>query len=136
MPQKMAKFENCDFLRQTFHLPASEVPHGFDLVRGVFNCRIAKVIEQLHAGGAQHGGQRVRGPARPTFGVVWGYLSSELLPGNQLVHPFQKDLAESLELLVLVLGFGEGHLIHGGNESYVVGGGRIIADFETYSESP
>ena len=30
----------------------------------------------------------------------------------------------------LVLGFGESDLIHGGNESYAVGDGRIIADFE------
>jgi hypothetical protein len=65
-----------------------------------------------------------------------GYILLQLLSRNQLVRPFQKDLAAGLALLVLVLGFGEGHLIHGGNESYVVGVGRIIADFETYSESP
>ncbi|WP_265734805.1 hypothetical protein [Marinobacter guineae] len=41
-----------------------------------------------------------------------------------------------LTFLVLALGFGEGDLIHGGNESYAVGDERIIADFETYSESP
>ena len=29
----------------------------------------------------------------------------------------------------LVLGFGEGDLIHGGNESYAVDDGGIIADF-------
>jgi hypothetical protein len=28
------------------------------------------------------------------------------------------------------------HLIHGGDESCAVDDGRIIADFETYSESP
>ncbi len=37
---------------------------------------------------------------------------------------------------VLVLGFGKGHLTHSGNESDAVGDSRIIADFETYSESP
>jgi hypothetical protein len=45
-------------------------------------------------------------------------------------------LAAGLALLVLVIGFGEGDLIHGGNESYAVGDDRIIADYETYSESP
>tara|TARA_B100000749_G_scaffold264649_1_gene239125 strand:- start:703 stop:882 length:180 start_codon:yes stop_codon:yes gene_type:complete len=59
-----------------------------------------------------------------------------LLSGNQLIHPFQKNLATGFALLVLVLGFGEGDLIHGGDESYAVGDSQIIADFETYSESP
>ena len=58
-----------------------------------------------------------------------------MFPGNQLVHPFQEDLATRFALLVLVLGFAEGHLIHGGNESYVVDDGLVIADFKTYSES-
>lgn len=70
------------------------------------------------------------------FGVIAGYLLLQLLPRNQLVHSFQKDLAAGLALLGLVLGFGEGDLIQGGNESYAVGDGRIIAGFETYSESP
>jgi hypothetical protein len=34
-----------------------------------------------------------------------------------------------LALFVLVFGFGEGHLAHGGGESYAVGDGTIIADF-------
>ncbi|MED5491103.1 MAG: hypothetical protein VYD45_03115, partial [Pseudomonadota bacterium] len=34
-----------------------------------------------------------------------------------------------LALLGLVLGFGEGDLIHGSNESYRFGDGCIIADF-------
>ncbi|WP_165495873.1 hypothetical protein, partial [Marinobacter halodurans] len=41
-----------------------------------------------------------------------------------------------LALLDLVFGFGEGDLIHGNNEFFAVDEGRIIADFETYSESP
>jgi hypothetical protein len=57
-------------------------------------------------------------------------LALTLIPRNQLVHPFQKDLAACLALLILVLGFGEGHLAHGGGESYAVGDGTIIADFE------
>ena len=39
-------------------------------------------------------------------------------------------------LFGLVLGFGEGNLVHGGNESCGVGDGRIISDFESYSEAP
>ena len=58
-----------------------------------------------------------------------GYLLLQLLLGNQLVHPLQKDLAAGLALLALALGFGEGDLIHGGNESYAVDDGRFIADF-------
>jgi len=56
-------------------------------------------------------------------------VSPLLLPGNQLIHPFQKDLATSLALLGLVLGFGEGDLIHGSGEFCAVDDGRIIADF-------
>jgi hypothetical protein len=56
-------------------------------------------------------------------------LLLQLTPWNQLVHPFQKDLAACLALPVLVLGFGEGHLAYGGGESYAVGDGTIIADF-------
>ena len=69
------------------------------------------------------------------LGVITGYLLLQLLPRDQLVHPYQEDLATGLALLFLVLGFGEGDLIHGGNKYYAVGECRIIADFETYSES-
>lgn len=41
-----------------------------------------------------------------------------------------------LTLLGMVLGFGEGDLIHSGTESYAVDDGCINADFETYLESP
>jgi hypothetical protein len=57
------------------------------------------------------------------------HLLLQLILGNQLVHSFQKDLAACLALLVLVLGFGEGYLAHGGGESYAVSDGCIIADF-------
>jgi len=134
--QEMPEVKNSGLVRQAIQLQASEVPHGFDLVQSVFHGRIAQVIEQLHAVNSQHGRQRIRRPSVLALGVITGYLLLQLLPGNQLVHPFQKDLAAGLALLVLVLGFGKGHLIHGGNESYAVGDGRIIADFETYSESP
>jgi hypothetical protein len=49
--------------------------------------------------------------------------------GSQLVHPLQKYLAASLALLGLVVGFGEGDLVHDGDESYAVDDGRLIADF-------
>jgi hypothetical protein len=65
-----------------------------------------------------------------------GYLFLQLLPSNQLVQPFQKDLAASLALLGLVLGLGETNLIHAGNESCALDDGRILADFEIYSEFP
>jgi len=63
-----------------------------------------------------------------------GYLLLQLHPGTQLVHRFQIDLSACLAFLGLVLGFGEGDLIHGGTESYSVDDGRIIADFEAYLE--
>ena len=78
----------------------------------------------------QHGRQRVRWSAVLALGIVMSHLLLHLIPRNQLVHPFQKDLAACLPLLVLVLGFGEGYLAHGGDESYAVGDGTIIADFE------
>lgn len=57
------------------------------------------------------------------------YLLLQLHPRNQIFHEFRKDLAASLALLVLILGSGEGDLTHGGNESFAVDDGRIIADF-------
>jgi len=134
--KEMTKLENGGFIRQAIQLQAGEVPHGFNLIQGVFHGRVAEVIKQLHAVNSQHGGQRIGWPASLALRVISGHLLLQLLPGNQLVHPFQKDLATSFALLVLVLGFGEGDLIHGGNESYAVDDDRIIADFETYSESP
>lgn len=68
--------------------------------------------------------------------IITGYFLLQLLPGTQLVHSFQKDLVTGLALLFLELGFGGGDLIHGSNESFAVDDGLIIADFETYSESP
>ena len=128
--QEMPEVENRGFVWQPVRKSqAGEAPHGFDLVQGIFHGRIAQVIEQLHAVDPEHGRQRIGRPAVLALGVIAGYLLLQLLPGNQLVHPFQKDLAAGLALLVLVLSFGEGHLIHGGNESYAVDDGRIIADF-------
>jgi len=78
----------------------------------------------------QHGRQRVRWSTVLALGVVMSHLLLQLIPGNQLVHPFQKDLAAYLALLVLVLGFGEGRsLAHDGNESCAIGDDAIIADF-------
>ncbi len=134
--QEMAELEDRGFVRQAVQLQAGELTHGFDLVQGILHGRVAEVIEQLHAVNAEHGRQRVRRSTSLAFGVMAGYLFLQLLPGNQLVHPFQKDLAAGFALLGLVLGFGEGDLIHGDTESYAVDDGRIIADFETYSESP
>ena len=134
--QEMPEVENGRLIRQAVQLQTGEVPHGFDLVQSVFHGRIAQVIEQLHAVNSQHGRQRIGRPSVMALGVITGHLLLQLLPGNQLVHPLQKDLATGLALLVLVLGFGEGDLIHGGDESCAVGDDCIIADFETYSESP
>src|SRR5690554_2848195 len=134
--QEMPEVENGGLVRQAIQLQAGIVSHGFDLVQSVFHGRVAEVIEQLHAVNSQHGGQRIGRPAILALRVIAGYLLLQLLPRDQLVHPFQEDLATSLALLGLVLGFGEGDLIHDGDESYAVGDGRIIADFETYSESP
>jgi len=127
--QEVTELENGGFVRQAIQLQASEVPHGFNLVQSVFHGGIAEVVEQLHAVDSQHGRQRIRWTASLALGVISGYLLLQLLPRNQLVHPFQKDLAAGLTLLGLVLGFGEGDLIHSGNESYAVDDGRIIADF-------
>ena len=52
----------------------------------------------------------------------------QCFPGNQAIHPLQKGLTAGLALFALVLGFGEGNLIHG-RESCAVGQNRIIAYF-------
>jgi len=128
--QKMTELEDRGFVRQAIQLQTGEVTHGLDLVQRIFHRRVAEVVKELHAVNPQHGRQRVRWPAVLAFRVVTSHLLLHLLPGNQLVHPFQKDLASCLALFVLVLGFGEGQLIHGGCESCAVSDGAIIADFE------
>ena len=85
---------------------------------------------------SEHGRQRIRRPPVLALGVITGYLLLQLRPGDQLVHPLQKDFAASLSLLVLVLGFGEGDLIHGSTESYAVDDSSIIADGSDFSELP
>src|SRR5690554_4929803 len=136
-------FSTCLFTSLNSALPrpycsrkCRKVPHGLNLEQSIFHRRVAQVIEQLHAVDSQHGRQRIRRSSVLALGVITGYLLFKLLPGNQLLHPLQEDLATSLALLGLVLGFGECNLIHGGIESYAVDDGRIIANFETYSESP
>jgi len=128
--QEMTELENGGFVRQTIQLQASEAPHGFDLVERIFHRWVAEVVKELHAVNPQHGRQRVRWPAVLALRVVMSHFLLHLVPRNQLVHPFQKYLAACLALLVLVLSFGEGHLAHGSGESYTVGDGTIIADFE------
>jgi len=59
-------------------------------------------------------------PTALALGVVTSHVLLHPILRSQLVHPFQKDLASCLALFVLVLGFGESQLIHGGGESYAV----------------
>jgi len=127
--QKMPELENGCFIRQASQLQASEAPHGFDLVQRTFRHRITEVVKELHAVNLQHGRQRVQWSSVLALGIVTSHHLLQLLPGNQLVHPSQKDFAACLAPFVLVLGFGEGQLIHGGCESYAVGNSCIIADF-------
>lgn len=61
------------------------------------------------------------------------YLVLQRSSQNQLVHPLQNDLAVELACLGLVLGFGEGDLMHDGNEHCAVDDDHIIADSEGYS---
>ena len=77
---------------------------------------------------SKHGRQWIRRPPALALGVITGYLLLQLRPGDQLVHPLQKEFAASLSLFVLVLGFGEGDLIHGSTEPYAVDDVRIIAE--------
>lgn len=48
------------------------------------------------------------------------YATDHLSKSRAAPARFQKDPAAGLTLFVLVLGFGEGHLIHGGNSSYAL----------------
>ena len=127
--QNVAEIENGCFVRQTIQLQTCEMAHRLDFVQCILHRWVAEVIKQLHEVNAKHGRQRIRRPTILALGVITGYLLLQLLPRNQLVHALQKYLATRLALLGLVLGFGEGDLIHGSNESYRFGDGRIIADF-------
>jgi len=117
------------FVRQTIQLQTCELAHRLDFVQRILHRRVAEVIKQLHEVNAKHGRQWIRRPTILTLRVITGYLLLQLLPRNQLVHALQKYLATRLALLGLVLGFGEGDLIHGSNESYRFGDGCIITDF-------
>jgi len=127
--QEVAKIENGCFVRQTIQLQTCELAHRLDFVQRILHRRVAEVIKQLHEVNAKHGRQWIRRPTILTLRVITGYLLLQLLPRNQLVHALQKYLATRLALLGLVLGFGEGDLIHGSNESYRFGDGCIITDF-------
>ena len=94
---------------------------------------IAQVIKELHAVNAEDDGRRIRWPASLPFRVVIGYLLLQLLPGNQLVHALQEDLAPGLALLIPVFGFSRGHLVHRVKSS-IGSDWSIIADFSSYSE--
>jgi len=85
----------------------------------------------------KHGGERTGWPAGQTLGIITGYLVRQVLPGNQLVHPHQKDHATGLATSVVVLTFREGDLIHAGNVLHAVGYDRIIDYFgELFRVSP
>ena len=129
--EEMAELDRCGFAGQEVQLQVSKVPHGFDVVQGIFHGWVAEVIEQLHAVN-----QWVRRMARLALRIITGHILLQPLLRNKFVHPFQKNLAASLALLGLVLGLVETHLIHGGNEFCAVDDGRIIADLEACSESP
>lgn len=90
---------------------------------------MAQVIEQLHAVDSLHRRQRIRRSSFRAFGVITGYLLLQLLPVNQFAHSLQKDFAAGFPLLGLVLCFGEGDLVDGGNEFCAVDDVRIIVDF-------
>ncbi len=92
--------------------------------------------KQLHAADAQHGRQRVRRPSALTLGVITGYFLLQLLPRNQLIHPFQKDLAAGSGLFGFVLGFGEDDLIHARNDPMRLTMTVLSLISGAYSESP
>ena len=112
------------------------MPHGLDLVQGIFRDRVAEVMEQLHAVNPEQSGRRVGRTARLALKIITNHLLLQLLLGTQLVHPHQQDLVTDFTLLVLILGFGEGDRLHDDNESCAIDDGRIIAGFKTYSELP
>jgi len=131
----MPEVKNGGLVRQSVQLQAGNVPHGFDLVQCVFHSRIAEVIEQLHAVNAQHGRQRIGKPFVLVLGGLTGYLPLQLLPRDQLIHPLQEDLATSVALLALLLGFGEGDLIHNGNDPMRLTMAVLSLILGTYSDS-
>lgn len=104
------------FIRQTVQLQAGKLAHGLNFIQGGFRGRIAQVIEQLHIVNAPRGGQRIRRLSVLALGVITGYLLLQLLPQSQFVHPPQKNLATGFALFGLILGFGDGGLIHAGND--------------------
>jgi hypothetical protein len=67
------------------------------------------------------------------LGTLTSQIFLYLVPRNQLVHPFQRDLAA---LLVLALGFGESYLAHSGGNPMRLAMTLLSLILERYSEVP
>lgn len=133
--QEMAELNDFGFVRQTIQLQSGELTHGFNLVQCIFYGRVAVDIKQLHAVNSEYGGKQIGRSPSLALGIMTGCLILQLLLRNQFLKSFQKRFAAGFAILGLVLGLGEGDLIHSDTGSYAVDGARIIANFETYSES-
>lgn len=134
MRQEMAELDDCGFVRRTIQLQSGELAHGFNLVQCTFHDRVAVVIAQLRVVNLKCGGQRIGCSTSLTLGIIRGCFPLQLFLGNQFLRSFQKRFAAGFAILGLVLGLGEGDLIHSGTGSYVVDDARIVTNFEIYSE--
>lgn len=112
MRQEMAELEDCDVVRQTIQLQSGELAHGFNLVHCIFHSRVAVALEQLHALNPEYGGKRIGCSTNLVLGIITGCLLLQLLLANHFLQSFQKRFAASFAILGLVLGLGEGDLIH------------------------
>ena len=92
--QKMTEFAQRCFIRNRFRheVNACEFSHGIAVVDGVLSSRIGQVepdLKQIHP---QHFLNAHRWTAALSLGIVGFDNTDPLVPGNDLVHDFQKFL--------------------------------------------
>ena len=92
--QKMTEFAQRCFIRNRFRheVNACEFSHGIAVVNGVFSSRVGQVepdLKQIHP---QHFFNAHGRTATFSLGIVGFDNTNPLIPGNDLVHDFQKFL--------------------------------------------
>ena len=110
----MTEFAQSCFIRNRFRheVNACKFPHGIAVVNGVFRRGIGQVepgLKQIHP---QHFLDPHGRTATLSLGVVGFDHTNPLIPGNDLVHDFQKFFPLGFLLAEAVFDVGKCFLLH------------------------